>query len=59
MSGSQQQAPVVRIHTEKKVLMLHFVQIFQDLQAFHLNLGSIFKHDKITIGETNGLICGE
>lgn len=33
--------------------------IFRVLQVFCLNLGSIFKPDKITIGKTNGLICGE
>lgn len=33
--------------------------IFRALQAFCLNLSSIFKLDKITIGKTNGLICGE
>lgn len=49
-----------RIHTEKKapgVIAPFLFTIFRTLQAFCLNLGSIFEPDKITIGKTNGLIC--
>lgn len=66
MSGCQQQAPAPDEFTQgkkkKKSTWLYcsiLLTIFMALQAFCLNLGSIFKPDKITIGKTNGLICGE
>lgn len=40
-------------------VLLHFAVDVYAIQAFCLNLGSIFKSDKITLGKTNGLIRGE
>ncbi len=51
-----------RIRTEKGAAGFYcstLFTIFGALEAFCLNLGSVFKPDKIAIGKTNGLICGE
>lgn len=59
ISCCQQQAQALQELRSGKAIGFSALQYLGVLQALCLNLGNIFGPDKISIGKTNGLICGD